>query len=209
MKDIVDLLKTENVETEGPSGCSTIARWLLKNLGPMKVIEIGGSYGAQLGMYAPFASMTVCIDTMYDWVPDVPERDGFDRSRIDQKKLESWNKHADACGTDVRLVINSSYMAHNDPENEKLFSETQVLIIDGNHHGAEVVKDYTNYRKFMTNDHYVIWDDVNIDDVNGAATSAKNMLESEGYAVHERDFKNARLFFVSCPLGDNGSIPVS
>lgn len=172
-----------------PSDCSGAARWLLKTFGPLKVLEIGTSYGRQLPTFVGLASKTVCVDPMYDWVPDVSEADGFVEGKVDEAKLLSWKSFRDQSpGADVELVIGNSYLVHDDSRYTELFSNTDILIIDGCHHPREaVLKDFLNFRKHLSREYFIIWDDHAImKDVSDAAVDVRMILAGEeGIEVRE------------------------
>jgi predicted O-methyltransferase YrrM len=186
------------VEGKSWSSCSSAVSELLRICGPLRIIEIGTSYGYQLGRYSG-ADRLVCIDTMYDWVPDVRDDEGFDPSRVDQRKLDTWRQNLDEAGLSDRteLVIANSYEAFDDQGVTKMLEGSDVLVIDGCHAPMELVlKDYQNYKKFMNNPHYVVWDDVNKGPVREAADSAERELREQGADVELRDYELCRVFFV-------------
>lgn len=152
------------------SNCSAVAGWLLRRLGPLKVIEIGTSYGNQLPTILPYCSSFVAVDPMYEWVPNVQPVEGWEPHRVNQDKIDKWWKNAEPWKDKVNLVIDSSYRAHADPKNQQLFTGAQILIVDGCHHPVDsVMMDYENFKRFMTSPHYVIWDDMDLQDVRKAA----------------------------------------
>lgn len=198
MRDVLDELNpTDEAQV---SSCSRAARELLKLLGPLTIIEIGTSYGRQLPEYSGSVRLT-CIDPMYDWVPDVTEEQGFDPGLTDEAKYQEWRRNLDASGCrPVTLIFGNSYQVHADERWHKELDGTQLLIIDGCHHPAELVlKDYTNYRKFLTLPHYVVWDDIGEGDVKQACHLAENEIRGLGLDMRHRDFNNCRIFYVFKP----------
>lgn len=180
------------------SGCSMACRWLLERIGPCKVIEIGTSYGRQLPTFKDLASEVVCVDPMYDWVPNVTSDAKFDPGRVDQKKIDSWNSYASGS---AKLVIGSSYQVHEEPWASTTFGDTKILIIDGCHQPADdVMKDYLNFRKFLEPEHYVIWDDMDIEDVQQAVKSIREKLSNEGVSFEEKPFHHALIMKVNAPV---------
>lgn len=162
----------ENIgeDPDRQSSCSAVAGWLLRRLGPLKVVEIGTSYGKQLKTFLPYISSAVCVDPMYEWVPNVQDVEGFEPERVCQAKVDEWRRNAEPWKDRVELVIANSFRVHRDPEVRSKLAGAQVLIIDGCHHPVDSVKaDYENFSQFMTSPHYIIWDDINLDDVRKAA----------------------------------------
>lgn len=178
------------------SDCSMACRWLLERLGPLRVIEIGTSYGYQLPSFVPISEETVCIDPMYDWVPDVRVADGFDPERTDQKKLSTWEENVSPFREKVRLVLGNSHMVHE----QLSVGPMDVLIVDGCHSPSDqVADDYLNYRKFMRPEHIVIWDDMDIPDVRDAVKIVKDRLDSESIGYECLDFYYALIMRVRTP----------
>jgi hypothetical protein len=202
MENVIGKIAEQEIDLkEARSSCSRICQKLLELTGPLKVIEIGTSYGFQLRDFVPLSSETVCVDPMYDWVPDVLEKDGFQPERVDQKKLETWKKNVDSFGGNAVLIVGNSYSVHSDPAYMHMFYGSSVLIVDGNHSNPELVaKDYLNYRKFMTKEHYVIWDDLNMGDVRQAWQNVSRALKEEGCLVEEKEIHETALVWVSMPL---------
>lgn len=197
MLDVLDRMYDDGLGSV--SSCSRAARVLLSMLGPRKVLEIGTSYGRQLGSYSA-ASSLICVDPMYDWVPDVREEEGFDPSKVDQEKVETWWANAHSAGVIDRaeLVVESSYRVHSDPRYSDLFHDTELLIIDGCHHPAELVfKDFSNFRRFLTDPCYVVWDDYDMPDVRQAVDLARSSLTDR--RVSCREFHGCLIMFVSPP----------
>jgi len=194
MKNVLEELQVP----EGPSWPSRLAAALLTKLGKLKVIEIGTAYGNHLKTYGHLASRIVCIDPMYDWVPDITENDGFDSQKVDQRKIAVWHQNALECGNHIELITGNSYISH---ESNVLNESFEILLIDGCHHPAsEVVKDYKLYLKHLTNPHYVVWDDLRESDIKEAVRLQKIFLEEQGLKVEEKSFNSgaeALLQFIS------------
>jgi hypothetical protein len=183
----------------GASSCSEAVRCLMKILGPLRIVEIGTSYGTQLAAYSA-AERLVAVDPMYDWVPDVSEDEGFDPAATDERKVASWRSNLSDAGLGERgeLVLGNSYLVHADPEHAAKFAGSQVLVVDGCHHPGELVlRDYTNFRRFLTPSHYVVWDDSSYDDVKWAVARSRSLLESEGLRVDQVSFRDSIVMFVT------------
>lgn len=209
MRDVLDEL-VQSGEAK-VSGCSHVCGELLRILGPLSVIEIGTSYGRQLSSYSGCLSLT-CIDPMYGWVPDVSAEEGYDSRRTDQNKLDEWNRNMSAASLEGRctLITDNSFQAYLDDRNFHLLENRQVLVIDGCHHPDSLVeKDYDNYGDFLTDPHYVIWDDIGMDDVGRASRNVSDRLKARGFLVRETEVHGCRIFFVCRPTGENGSTPRS
>lgn len=175
---------------------------LLQLAGPLKVIEIGTSYGQNLKEFVPFTSASLHVDPMYEWVPDLGEDVKFDHKLVDDKKLDEWYKNMDECqvSLDHLLCIGSSFEIHEKDWFIERASGSDILIIDGCHHPLQAVKnDYLNFRKFMNNPHYVVWDDMQEGDCVGAADQIRDQLISEGYSVAERTINNVRVQYIHAP----------
>lgn len=194
MKNVLDEMKGGR---RSVSHCLSTAAELLELLGPLKVIEIGTAYGVELHHMAPLSKMTVCVDAMYDWVPDVNEDCLHDPSLIDQVKVNSWMSNTESFRDKVTLVIGSSFQAHAEEKNEKIFADTDILIIDGCHSPAEqVLKDYTNFERFMKDEHYVVWDDTHMGAVASAIVMARRHIQEKKWTVEERRVEDATVFWV-------------
>jgi len=180
------------------SSCARAVEWVLSKTGPLKITEIGTGYGTHLHILTSLASSLICVDAMYDWVPDVKPDEIHAEARIDSKKLESWNMHAELArktGAKVELIIGNSFdpIVHENP----VFLETELLIIDGCHHPADAVfQDYLNFRKHMTTSHYLVWDDVQESDPMTAVQKCKEMLKNEGRTFFEKRHKNTLIMYV-------------
>lgn len=186
------------------SRCSALTRWILNETGPLKVVEIGTSYGRQLQTFAGQCSKLICIDAMYDWVPDVMEHEGHEKERVDEKKLAEWKKNA--ASFNAELIIGNSFHVANDEAYAEKLRDTNLLIVDGCHHPGELVaKDYENFLKYMSDPHYVVWDDLYMGDVLKGIVIAKELLRSRGYEYHELTVDGALAMYVKGPRSVNGS----
>lgn len=187
---------TGSILSEAPSNCAQLCDWLLETIGPRKVIEIGTSYGSQLRFFAPKSERTVCVDPMYNWVPDVKDDADADPALIDQEKVNTWKKNTSEFADKVNLVIANSYFVCNKPEYDQLFYGADILIVDGCHHPSDLVlKDYTNFRKFLKDEHFVIFDDVNENDVAVARNKAIEEMAALGYETEQITWYNATLIW--------------
>lgn len=187
---------TGSIFSEAPSNCAQLCDWLLDVLGPRKVIEIGTSYGPQLKFFAPKSTITVCVDPMYNWVPDVKDDADADPNLIDQNKVFTWKENTKDFADKVELVIANSYFVHQKPEYEERFKDTDILIVDGCHHPSDLVlKDYTNFRRFLKDEHFVIFDDVHEGDVAKARDDAVKEMVGLGYQTEQITWYNATLIW--------------
>lgn len=154
----------------------------------INVVEIGTGYGTDLiEIYSKNLQKLSCIDPMYDWVPDVKPDEKFDQAKVDSKKVESWNKNSKELikkGVKCNLIIGKSADIAVDEAKSKTLFNTNLLIIDGCHHPISAVEDdYWLYRKFMSKEHVVLFDDINHGDPGIAFENVKNKLEASGELV--------------------------
>lgn len=191
MKNVLDQIANVPGQYGIWSACTTGE--ILKLTGPLNVTEIGAGYGTGLKHFAHLAKRSISIDAMYDWVPDVQESDGHAQDKVSKDKIDRWSSEAKKCGSHVSLIIGNSYLVHDRNE----LADTELLIIDGCHHPvSSVLKDFTLYRKHLTEEFYVVWDDVNESDVAAAIKEQRKILETDGYQISERQFGSAIAQFV-------------
>lgn len=167
MEDVLSGLDASKVERwRSVSDCSEACRWLLGKIGPRKVIEVGTAYGHQLGAFVPLSSKTVCVDPMYEWVPDVQDYVEFDEKLVHAPKLAEWRRNAAPHGDRVELIVGSSFAVAGDARHAAALADADVLIVDGCHHPWEMpLRDYRNFKRHMRGEHFVIWDDLQMEDV--------------------------------------------
>jgi hypothetical protein len=131
----------------------------------IKVIEIGTAYGTNLGsLYCPNIEFLTSIDPMYNWVPDVNEEMSFDETLIDKEKIAAWEINAAAFlpQTHCNLIVLKSSDAARREDYEKYLNGATILVIDGCHHPTSAVEaDFWDYEKFMTDDYFIVMDDLN------------------------------------------------
>ena len=160
------------------SGPARIVRHIAKTNHDMNVIEIGTGYGEQLLYFVPLCSHVVCIDPMYDWVPDIVEDQGFDENRVCEKKLASWNTACKDFIDKITLIVGNSFL--NEVINDERHTKYDLIIIDGCHHPVDAVcKDYWNYQKYMNYPHYVLFDDINQADPGAAFGKVQDELRKK------------------------------
>lgn len=129
----------------------------------LKAIEIGTAYGAQLIEYAGFDRL-LCVDPMYDWVPDVRPDERYDTSKTDERKLAQWLENASKVKNAILFVGLSQETCHDEGFCE-LAKGADVLVIDGCHHPwRAVADDYWSYAGLLADEHYVVFDDVHDED---------------------------------------------
>lgn len=161
---------------------------------PLKVIEIGASYGGQYQLLKGCKNLKslVSIDPMYDWVPDVRPEEPFDAKRVDQAKLDSWERHVTAADINAHLLISKSHDAAADVSEDGplaytgmiFFEDADILIVDGCHHPVQPVKDdYYDFEPFMADEHIVIFDDIDHGDPQVAASEVEKELREAGNQV--------------------------
>lgn len=159
---------------------------------PLRVIEIGTSYGLQfrhLDGCDNLAEM-VSIDPMYDWVPDLRPDDAFDESKVDCKKLYSWREHT--AGMPVSLVVSKSADAAK--SGAGLSGKFDVLLIDGCHHPADAVEaDYWDFVPFLSDSHVVLFDDIDHGDPQIAADRVEQRLRDNGKTVCRDEFAGGKV----------------
>ena len=201
MKNIVDGLNTKDIAEIGMySTPAKIMKYLVTQLEEKpKVIEIGTGYGDQLPHFGAGCSKLICVDAMYNWVPDLTLAEGHDTNKFDQKKFDNWTSHVEPFKDTAQLVIGNSFLVHSEEQYQELFKDTNVLIVDGCHHPAQAVADdYLNFRKFLTNPHYVLFDDMGFSDCRQGSDMCKKILASEGYSVSSVDITNSPYNIVCC-----------
>lgn len=153
---------------------------------PLRVIEIGTSYGNQLPLLEGCVNLLemVSIDPMYDWVPDLKPGDSFDPKKVDQRKLDTW--HENKGKLPVQLIISKSHDAAL--ENKLPHSQFDVLLIDGCHHPAQAVADdYWDFISYLMPEHVVIFDDIDHGDPDVASRSVINDLQAMKIDVKSED----------------------
>ena len=145
-----------------------------------RVLEIGTAYGKQLQYFSSQCELVYSIDCMYDWVPNIRTEDKFNPELVNEDKFASWKENStDNCC----LIIGSSYEVYSDPVDSFTLSNVggfDVLIIDGDHSSIEgISSDYFNYKKFLKQQHIVLFDDIQIKKVKqGVDVVIKKLVDS-------------------------------
>jgi hypothetical protein len=125
----------------------------------LKAIEIGTGYGYQLTAYGALGRV-LCVDPMYDWVPDVGHDERYDASKTDERKLADWLQNASTHKNAI-LFVGTSQEVRLDPTFREMAAGADVIIIDGCHHPwRAVAEDYWWHEELMADEHYVVFDDV-------------------------------------------------
>jgi len=162
---------------------------------PPRVLEIGTGYGSHLPFFAPKCERVVCIDPMYDWVPDIRPDVKFDPALTDQKKLDEWAGHVEPFKDKGELVIGVSH----EVSYSSLGGPFDIVIIDGCHHPWKaVMDDYLRLRHVMTTPHYAVFDDTQTEDPKVAFRNLKVELTNIGQKFKEQHiaskWKNLPIF---------------
>ena len=198
------LRETKVLDSQSISWCSAVATLILKEVGPKKIIEIGTGYGEHFNLLLPHVSSYVGVDAMYELVPDVYDVDGHDATKVNKKKLESFWKNAETFKDKVRLVVGNSFYVAHDPRYKKIFSDAELIIIDGCHHPAELVSmDYENFKKYLTTPHFIVWDDFLLSDlapdIRRAILLSMQIMKKDGFAFLGAAVKNAYAMYIYKP----------
>lgn len=167
--------------------------------GSVKLIEIGTSYGREIGDgMSPNVGHWIAIDPMYHWVPDLPPDLPFESEKTDQDKVDEWHRNSEAALPDVQrtLIIGKSWDVAADPARSPILSGSSVLVIDGCHHPKEAVeRDYWDFAPFMLDEHWVLFDDIH-QDPGAAAHSVRDELQGRGHLVSYEESANVAVLHV-------------
>jgi len=177
MKYVLDDINEMNNNGGHFSMPARICRYICENIDiPPQVLEIGTGYGSHLPFFAPLCERVVCIDPMYDWVPDIRPDVKFDPTLTDQAKLDEWEQHAAPFRDKVELIIGVSH----EVEYHFLNGPFDIVIIDGCHHPWQAVaEDYLRLRHIMATPHYAIFDDTQSEDPKVAVRELEKQLTNE------------------------------
>lgn len=124
------------------------------------VIEIGTADGQGTSRYAGFCGKVIGVDMMASGRPDIVSY-YKEPSEVDESKLESFKNRTRELPVD--LVIGSSAWEETVQQvKEKLGGKkADVLVVDGCHHPFEAVwKDFTLYQPLVSENGYIIFDDL-------------------------------------------------
>jgi hypothetical protein len=194
-KDTLERIFSADVPTfDHFSACGHLAAHVGRIVPGRRLLEIGTGYGLQIPHVMGHFDHTLCIDVMYDWVPDILPDSPFDPSLVDQKKMDSWRNACRGLEDRVTLVLGNTYHVCRDtPELISEHGPYDVMIVDGCHHPASAVElDFWNHVPFMADSFFAVFDDVN----EYAPAHARDNVEKklrETREVRRRDWQKGHI----------------
>lgn len=188
-KIINSIFADEIVRFDHASACAHLAAHIGRYTKTLRLLELGTGYGLQLKHVVPHYEYTTCIDAMYDWVPDIKPDEGFDKAKINDAKLKSWNDATSHFSDRVGLILGNTYNVFRDtPDVVAANGPYDVIIVDGCHHPVDAVEaDFWNYLQFMNKNFFVVFDDINEHDPRVASNNVFSKLKEDGYDVKTRE----------------------
>lgn len=149
------------------------------------VLEIGCADGQGVQRYGGFCERVICVDPMVQGRPDIFSSDQNDTFfKPDDSKIADFKRRTGDYTVD--LVIGCSLWKNVIDEVERRLngSKVDILVIDGCHHPFEAVwGDFQAYLKFVSDDGFVIFDDLYEECIIQAYDKAQTEC---GFVEHER-----------------------
>ena len=174
------------------------------------VIELGTAYGEHLEMleHCDLIQRWTSVDVMYDWVPDVRPDEPFDPAKVDLRKVLRWLECSRAMRFEHHLLVGRTHDVACDVNSPVLLG-SDILIVDACHHPVEAVTaDYWDYRGFLTDEHFAVFDDINVHAPRVAVEQVEGQLRDRGYTVDRRDFSGrVAVLHVVSPAGIEPATP--